>query len=220
MVLHFIISMNFCCYKWCLYWILVTFYKLVSLLIELHLPPPWIVALTLSDILLWRSFWSFSGFRGCWSHHILINRYTKAEKWRLLKSFPSPIPWYTDKFSSSNGGYLLSLYVQTLQRVVSWTYMTIRTIFFFRKLCRFHNFTHILWSFSYLQRAQDLANVTSYREWVLFGYLVCPDELLRVTSIDIASVPSKDNCFMFCVYLLKLRLLVISMNMIKKECIF
>ncbi|KAJ6876080.1 hypothetical protein NC652_035445, partial [Populus alba x Populus x berolinensis] len=35
-------------------------------------------------------------------------------------------------------------------------------------------------------RAQDLANVTSYREWVLLGYLVCPDELLRVTSIDIA----------------------------------
>lgn len=40
----------------------------------------------------------------------------------------------------------------------------------------------------HLQRAQDLANVTSYREWVLFGYLVCPDELLRVTSIDIALV--------------------------------
>lgn len=45
------------------------------------------------------------------------------------------------------------------------------------------------WIFSCLQRAQDLANVTSYREWVLFGYLVCPDELLRVTSIDIALVP-------------------------------
>lgn len=42
--------------------------------------------------------------------------------------------------------------------------------------------------FAILQRAQDLANVTSYREWVLFGYLVCPDELLRVTSIDIAMV--------------------------------
>lgn len=39
-----------------------------------------------------------------------------------------------------------------------------------------------------VQRAQDLANVTSYRQWVLFGYLVCPDELLRVTSIDIALV--------------------------------
>jgi len=39
-----------------------------------------------------------------------------------------------------------------------------------------------------LQRAQDLANVTAYREWVLYGYLVCPDELLRVTSIDIAMV--------------------------------
>lgn len=33
-----------------------------------------------------------------------------------------------------------------------------------------------------------MANVTSYREWVLFGYLVCPDELLRATSIDIAMV--------------------------------
>ncbi|PQQ12275.1 protein NAP1 [Prunus yedoensis var. nudiflora] len=42
-------------------------------------------------------------------------------------------------------------------------------------------------------RAQDLANVTSYREWVLFGYLVCPDELLRVTSIDIALVVLKEN---------------------------
>lgn len=41
---------------------------------------------------------------------------------------------------------------------------------------------------STLQRAQDLANVTAYREWVLFGYLVCPDELRRVTSIDIALV--------------------------------
>lgn len=39
-----------------------------------------------------------------------------------------------------------------------------------------------------VQRAQDLSNVTSYRQWVLFGYLVCPDELLRVTSIDIALV--------------------------------
>lgn len=44
------------------------------------------------------------------------------------------------------------------------------------------------------QRAQDLANVTSYREWVLFGYLVCPDELLRVTSIDIAMVY---ECFLY-----------------------
>ena len=43
-------------------------------------------------------------------------------------------------------------------------------------------------NFFLFQRAQDLANVTSYREWVLLGYLVCPDELLRVTSIDIALV--------------------------------
>nr|CAQ17051.1 Nck-associated protein 1 [Lotus japonicus] len=42
-------------------------------------------------------------------------------------------------------------------------------------------------------RAQDLANVTAYREWVLFGYLVCPDELRRVTSIDIALVVLKEN---------------------------
>ncbi|KAJ6688592.1 NCK-ASSOCIATED PROTEIN 1, partial [Salix koriyanagi] len=43
------------------------------------------------------------------------------------------------------------------------------------------------------QRARDLANVTSYREWVLLGYLVCPDELLRVNSIDIAMVVLKEN---------------------------
>ncbi|KAH9747332.1 protein NAP1 [Citrus sinensis] len=44
----------------------------------------------------------------------------------------------------------------------------------------------ILTNSAHPMRAQDLANVTSYREWVLLGYLVCPDELLRVTSIDIA----------------------------------
>ena len=49
-----------------------------------------------------------------------------------------------------------------------------------------------------MQRAQDLANVTSYREWVLFGYLVCPDELLRVTSIDIALVNSTVSAFPYC----------------------
>lgn len=49
-----------------------------------------------------------------------------------------------------------------------------------------------------LQRAQDLANVTSYREWVLFGYLVCPDELLRVTSIDIAMVNPRHCSVPFC----------------------
>lgn len=50
--------------------------------------------------------------------------------------------------------------------------------------------SHVIFKFFvlFMQRAQDLANVTSYREWVLFGYLVCPDELLRVTSIDIALV--------------------------------
>ncbi|XP_030481196.1 protein NAP1 [Cannabis sativa] len=51
----------------------------------------------------------------------------------------------------------------------------------------------ILTNSAHPMRAQDLANVTSYREWVLFGYLVCPDELLRVTSIDIAMVVLKEN---------------------------
>ena len=49
----------------------------------------------------------------------------------------------------------------------------------------FNSCCHVIFTF---QRAQDLANVTSYREWVLLGYLVCPNELLRVTSIDIALV--------------------------------
>lgn len=51
----------------------------------------------------------------------------------------------------------------------------------------------ILTNSAHPMRAQDLANVTSYREWVLLGYLVCPDELLRVTSIDIALVVLKEN---------------------------
>ncbi|RZC67779.1 hypothetical protein C5167_011465 [Papaver somniferum] len=51
----------------------------------------------------------------------------------------------------------------------------------------------ILTNTAHPMRAQDLANVTSYRDWVLFGYLVCPDELLRVTSIDIALVALKEN---------------------------
>ncbi|KAF8412695.1 hypothetical protein HHK36_000663 [Tetracentron sinense] len=56
-------------------------------------------------------------------------------------------------------------------------------------LSPFHpRYPDILTNSAHPMRAQDLANVTSYREWVLFGYLVCPDELLRVTSIDIALV--------------------------------
>ncbi|KAH9608316.1 hypothetical protein KSS87_007803 [Heliosperma pusillum] len=51
----------------------------------------------------------------------------------------------------------------------------------------------ILTNSAHPMRAQDLASVTSYREWVLLGYLVCPDELLRVTSIDIALVVLKEN---------------------------
>ncbi|KAK4798637.1 hypothetical protein SAY86_030963 [Trapa natans] len=51
----------------------------------------------------------------------------------------------------------------------------------------------ILTNSAHPMRAQDLANVTSYREWVLLGYLVCPDELLRVTSIDIALLVLKEN---------------------------
>ncbi|XAR56074.1 hypothetical protein NMG60_11036384 [Bertholletia excelsa] len=61
-------------------------------------------------------------------------------------------------------------------------------------LSPFHpRYPDILTNSAHPMRAQDLANVTSYREWVLFGYLVCPDELLRVTSIDIASVVLKEN---------------------------
>ncbi|KAJ0982888.1 hypothetical protein J5N97_011143 [Dioscorea zingiberensis] len=56
-------------------------------------------------------------------------------------------------------------------------------------LSPFHpRYPDILTNSAHPLRAQDLANVTSYREWVLIGYLVCPDELLRVTSIDIAMV--------------------------------
>lgn len=61
-------------------------------------------------------------------------------------------------------------------------------------LSPFHpRYPDILTNSAHPMRAQDLANVTSYREWVLFGYLVCPDELLRVTSIDIASIVLKEN---------------------------
>lgn len=61
-------------------------------------------------------------------------------------------------------------------------------------LSPFHpRYPDILTNSAHPMRAQDLANVTSYREWALFGYLVCPDELLRVTSIDIALVVLKEN---------------------------
>ncbi|KAJ4975907.1 hypothetical protein NE237_001013 [Protea cynaroides] len=61
-------------------------------------------------------------------------------------------------------------------------------------LSPFHpRYPDILTNSAHPMRAQDLANVTSYWEWVLFGYLVCPDELLRATSIDIASVVLKEN---------------------------
>lgn len=61
-------------------------------------------------------------------------------------------------------------------------------------LSPFHpRYPDILTNSAHPMRAQDLANVTSYREWVLFGYLVCPDELLRVASIDIALVVLKEN---------------------------
>ncbi|XP_059287439.1 protein NAP1 [Lycium ferocissimum] len=61
-------------------------------------------------------------------------------------------------------------------------------------LSPFHpRYPDILTNSAHPMRAQDLANVTSYREWVLFGYLICPDELLRVTSIDIASIVLKEN---------------------------
>ncbi|WOL02928.1 putative protein NAP1 isoform X1 [Canna indica] len=61
-------------------------------------------------------------------------------------------------------------------------------------LSPFHpRYPDILTNSAHPMRAQDLANVTSYREWVLLGYLVCPDELLRVTSIDIALVVLKEH---------------------------
>ncbi|XP_073011838.1 probable protein NAP1 [Typha latifolia] len=61
-------------------------------------------------------------------------------------------------------------------------------------LSPFHpRYPDILTNSAHPMRAQDLANVTSYREWVLFGFLVCPDELLRVTSIDIAMVVLKEH---------------------------
>lgn len=61
-------------------------------------------------------------------------------------------------------------------------------------LSPFHpRYPDILTNSAHPMRAQDLANVTAYREWVLYGYLVCPDELLRVTSIDIAMVVLKEN---------------------------
>ncbi|KAK9156253.1 hypothetical protein Sjap_003733 [Stephania japonica] len=61
-------------------------------------------------------------------------------------------------------------------------------------LSPFHpRYPDILTNSAHPMRAQDLANVASYREWVLFGYLVCPDELLRITSIDIAMVALKEN---------------------------
>ncbi|KAI7993243.1 putative protein NAP1 [Camellia lanceoleosa] len=63
-------------------------------------------------------------------------------------------------------------------------------------LSPFHpRYPDILTNSAHPMRAQDLANVTSYREWVLLGYLVCPDELLRVTSIDIALVNSRQFFF-------------------------
>ncbi|XP_043699376.1 protein NAP1-like isoform X2 [Telopea speciosissima] len=61
-------------------------------------------------------------------------------------------------------------------------------------LSPFHpRYPDILTNSAHPMRAQDLANVNSYREWVLLGYLVCPDELLRITSIDIALAALKEN---------------------------
>ncbi|XP_024527538.1 protein NAP1 isoform X1 [Selaginella moellendorffii] len=42
-------------------------------------------------------------------------------------------------------------------------------------------------------RAQELANIYSYREWVLLGYLVCPSELLRIGAIDIVMAVLKNT---------------------------
>ncbi len=48
------------------------------------------------------------------------------------------------------------------------------------------------------QRAQDLANIDTYREWVLLGYLVCPVELLRVRAVDIAMVREEASVLQIC----------------------
>lgn len=42
-------------------------------------------------------------------------------------------------------------------------------------------------------RAQDLANVGSYRDWVLLGYLACPSELLRGNGSEIAMAVLSDT---------------------------
>ncbi|XP_031487983.1 protein NAP1 [Nymphaea colorata] len=61
-------------------------------------------------------------------------------------------------------------------------------------LSPFHpRYPDILTNSAHPMRAQDLANVMAYQEWVLLGYLVCPSELLRVTGIDISMVALKEN---------------------------
>ncbi|KAL4201241.1 hypothetical protein AMTRI_Chr02g257710 [Amborella trichopoda] len=61
-------------------------------------------------------------------------------------------------------------------------------------LSPFHpRYPDILTNSAHPMRAQDLANVSTYRDWVLIGYLVCPSELLRITGIDIAMVVLKEN---------------------------
>ncbi|KAI5070089.1 hypothetical protein GOP47_0014432 [Adiantum capillus-veneris] len=42
-------------------------------------------------------------------------------------------------------------------------------------------------------RAQDLAFMDSYQNWVLIGYLVCPNELLRGSGMDIAVAMLRDT---------------------------
>ncbi|CAM6099238.1 unnamed protein product [Calypogeia fissa] len=46
-------------------------------------------------------------------------------------------------------------------------------------------------------RAQDLAHIDAYREWVLFGYLVCPSELLRTNGIEIAMAILRETLVLF-----------------------
>lgn len=135
------------------------------------------------------------GFRGSWTCNISFYRYKEAKKWGLSKSFSSSISRNTYEFSSPNGKCLSVDAEKSWMSLIYWNLHDIFTAINYG-YCVKQRFdmnllqSHVIFKFFvlFMQRAQDLANVTSYREWVLFGYLVCPDELLRVTSIDIALV--------------------------------
>lgn len=120
------------------------------------------------------------------TQYFSICRYKEVEKRGIFKPISSSIPGHSYKFCSSHGTSERPDTYQYLSRfseLVGCCSVSRTTLV----LCIVLITAYIL-QCCFLQRAQDLANVTSYREWVLLGYLVCPDELLRVTSIDIALV--------------------------------